>query len=72
LKGIEGGADDYISKPFEKEMLVARVNGILKSRNNLQKYFYNEITLNNIQRPQDIAGVQRVSGKMPADSRDSI
>ncbi len=46
LKGIEGGADDYISKPFEKEMLVARVNGILKSRNNLQKYFYNEITLN--------------------------
>ncbi|WP_121811159.1 hybrid sensor histidine kinase/response regulator transcription factor [Mucilaginibacter kameinonensis] len=46
LKGIEGGADDYISKPFEKEILVARVNGILKSRNNLQKYFYNEITLN--------------------------
>jgi ligand-binding sensor domain-containing protein/signal transduction histidine kinase/DNA-binding response OmpR family regulator len=46
LKGIEGGADDYISKPFEREILVARVNGILKSRNNLQKYFYNEITLN--------------------------
>jgi signal transduction histidine kinase/ligand-binding sensor domain-containing protein/DNA-binding response OmpR family regulator len=46
LKGIEGGADDYISKPFEKEILVARVNGILKSHNNLQKYFYNEITLN--------------------------
>jgi YesN/AraC family two-component response regulator len=45
LKGIEGGADDYISKPFEKELLVARVNGILKSKNSLQKYFYNEITL---------------------------
>lgn len=55
LKGIEGGADDYISKPFEKEQLVARVAGILKSRNNLQKYFYNEITLksNDLKIPPD-------------------
>jgi len=45
LKGVECGADDYISKPFEKELLVARVNTILRSRNNLQKYFYNEVTL---------------------------
>jgi signal transduction histidine kinase/ligand-binding sensor domain-containing protein/DNA-binding response OmpR family regulator len=45
LKGVECGADDYITKPFEKELLLARVNSILKSRNNLQKYFYNEITL---------------------------
>jgi len=46
LKGLEGGADDYISKPFDKDILKARVAGILKSKNNLQKYFYNEITLN--------------------------
>jgi signal transduction histidine kinase/ligand-binding sensor domain-containing protein/CheY-like chemotaxis protein/AraC-like DNA-binding protein len=46
LKGIEGGADDYISKPFDKEILKARVAGILRNKNNLQKYFYNEITLN--------------------------
>jgi len=45
LKGIECGADDYITKPFEKEVLVARVNGLIKSHENLQKYFYNAITL---------------------------
>jgi len=46
LEGVEGGADDYITKPFEKEMLVARVSNLLKTRNDLQQYFYNEITLN--------------------------
>ena len=45
LKGIEGGADDYIGKPFDKDILVARVTSILRNRNDLQRYFYNEITL---------------------------
>ncbi|HJT73752.1 MAG TPA: two-component regulator propeller domain-containing protein [Chitinophaga sp.] len=45
LLGIESGADDYITKPFEKELLKARVQGMLRKRNILQQYFYNEITL---------------------------
>ncbi|MFC3198643.1 two-component regulator propeller domain-containing protein [Parapedobacter deserti] len=45
LKGIECGADDYITKPFDKELLVARVSGVLKSRSQLQQYFFNEVTL---------------------------
>src|SRR5690606_11856350 len=45
LKGIESGADDYITKPFDKDILIARVSNILKSRNQMQQYFYNEITL---------------------------
>jgi signal transduction histidine kinase/ligand-binding sensor domain-containing protein/DNA-binding response OmpR family regulator len=53
LKGIEGGADDYIGKPFDKDILKARVNGLLRSKNTLQQYFYNEITLNN--NPQSIS-----------------
>ncbi|MCX2473509.1 response regulator [Pedobacter sp. MC2016-05] len=46
LKGIESGADDFFNKPFDKKLLIARVAGILKSKNSLQKYFYSEITLN--------------------------
>lgn len=45
LQGIEVGADDYITKPFEKELLKARAVSLLKKRNSLQQYFYNEITL---------------------------
>ncbi|TKK65340.1 response regulator [Ilyomonas limi] len=44
LQGMESGADDYIKKPFDKDILAARVKSILKRRNILQSYFYNEIT----------------------------
>ncbi|WP_316830110.1 two-component regulator propeller domain-containing protein [Pedobacter aquatilis] len=45
LKGIEVGAYDFISKPFDKDLFTAKINGIIKNRTNLQSYFYNEITL---------------------------
>lgn len=44
LKGIEDGADDFITKPFNKDILIARISNLLKSKNNLQHYFYNQIT----------------------------
>ncbi|MCC8407790.1 response regulator [Mucilaginibacter sp. UR6-1] len=45
LKGLHGGADDYLSKPFDNQVFMARVANLLTIRNNLRSYFYNEITL---------------------------
>ena len=45
LRGIECGAEDYIKKPFDKELIMARVQNILKARRRLQQYFLNTVTL---------------------------
>jgi signal transduction histidine kinase/DNA-binding response OmpR family regulator len=60
LKGIEGGADDYITKPFDSQLLLARVETIIKNRNQLQRYFLDSITL------------QESSIKVPAEYREFL
>jgi signal transduction histidine kinase/ligand-binding sensor domain-containing protein/DNA-binding response OmpR family regulator len=60
LKGIEGGADDYITKPFDSTYLLARVETILKNRNMLQRYFLDSITL------------KESSVKVPAEYQDFL
>ncbi|SDE02769.1 hybrid sensor histidine kinase/response regulator transcription factor [Niabella drilacis] len=42
---IKSGAADYILKPFEKELLIAKVNNFIASRTHLQQYFLNHVTL---------------------------
>jgi len=32
LRGFEAGADDYLAKPFELSVLIARINGLLRRR----------------------------------------
>lgn len=45
IKGIEGGADDYLCKPFDRKLLLARIRSVLRSRSSLRQFFLNEITL---------------------------
>jgi DNA-binding response OmpR family regulator len=37
LRGFESGADDYLPKPFELPILLARINGLLRRREWLQR-----------------------------------
>ncbi len=44
LKGAEVGADDYISKPFDKGYLMARIRGILRRQKDIQDHLLSEVT----------------------------
>ncbi|WP_260850237.1 response regulator [Flavobacterium anhuiense] len=45
LQSIIEGADDYVTKPFDSDILLARVDSVLRNRGQLRKYFLDSITL---------------------------
>ena len=51
LTGISNGADDYITKPFDKKLLVLKVEKLIESRKKLQLRYSQELVLV----PKDVA-----------------
>ncbi|MBK3516088.1 hybrid sensor histidine kinase/response regulator transcription factor [Carboxylicivirga marina] len=46
IEGLDTGADDYITKPFNSRVLVARINNIINNRKALQARFSQNPSLN--------------------------
>ncbi|SDB30831.1 Signal transduction histidine kinase [Flavobacteriaceae bacterium MAR_2010_188] len=51
IEGIKTGADDYITKPFNEDLLVLKVEKLLEGRKKLRERYSQELIL----KPQDIA-----------------
>lgn len=43
ITGIEAGADDYITKPFDVEILRSKINSLMKKREDMQHYYTNNL-----------------------------
>ena len=46
MEGLKTGADDYLTKPFNAEILSMRVNRLVESKKKLREYFTREFLLN--------------------------
>ncbi|MDR3118514.1 MAG: response regulator, partial [Mediterranea sp.] len=46
MEGLQRGADDYISKPFNAKLLLARCNNIIRNRQLAQKRYHNQAEFN--------------------------
>ncbi len=63
LKGYNIGADDYIIKPFNSNILEARVENILKNRAILQDYYQKSYLLDDVSSDKKLSQQDRVNNK---------
>jgi len=45
LEGIEAGADDYITKPFNVQILESKIDNFIKSRKNIWSLFTSKLNI---------------------------
>ena len=45
IEGLESGADDYVPKPFDLDLLKAKIKNLLESREKLRKHFSGDVSI---------------------------
>ncbi|MCS7024233.1 MAG: response regulator transcription factor [Bryobacteraceae bacterium] len=73
LRGFAAGADDYLAKPFELPILIARIRGLLRRREWLQAAIHSQASLpGKTSRPSEPTGEFRFCGKLVSFDRLEI
>lgn len=60
IEGLEAGADDFLRKPFESSILLARINALLRrfERGQTRQVVVGDVTLDTINRQVSAGGVE--------------
>lgn len=56
LKGLNIGADDYIDKPYDIDILIAKINGIFKRKYAIDELTEGNLTLNKVSKTLMVSG----------------
>ena len=56
LKGLQIGADDYMSKPCDVDVLIAKINGIFKRKYAREEIICNNLKLNTVTKTLTVEG----------------
>ena len=59
LKGLNLGADDYIEKPYDVDILIAKINGIFKRKYGQEEVVEGNIKLNTVQKTIYVNGQKK-------------
>ncbi len=52
VEGLQSGADDYLTKPFDTPELIARINGLLANRIKIRKSIQLELSMSSVTTPK--------------------